>query len=239
MDIVPTPLPVPTFQATGDPSPAHLLEFLETLSGDLDRRPVRPNSQSNEVLSWTHLVSGLADHFLAYFPTPQELPWSAIHEKIKLTDISLRLIHRATERVELLFISSNDLAQNVFSRLLNLCYVLDIWVDVTVPKEDGYPSPEELQRKAVHTIVAVLRSLGGRLNVGSTKKTLLAHKTLKETLSECLACCNGAQPALISPCAKADIQTYSLFPPQPSTLCTSICLWYHVFANSGKIMYVP
>ncbi|KAI0938155.1 hypothetical protein AcV7_003428 [Taiwanofungus camphoratus] len=190
MDIVPTPLPVPTFQATGDPSPAHLLEFLETLSGDLDRRPVRPNSQSNEVLSWTHLVSGLADHFLAYFPTPQELPWSAIHEKIKLTDISLRLIHRATERVELLFISSNDLAQNVFSRLLNLCYVLDIWVDVTVPKEDGYPSPEELQRKAVHTIVAVLRSLGGRLNVGSTKKTLLAHKTLKETLSECLACCN-------------------------------------------------
>jgi serine/threonine-protein kinase ATR len=180
-----TPFPVPSFQnVDADASPKQFLSFLgnliaENLDGDPSIR-IPVSSRDN----WVAIISGLSDHFLASFPNSNTVPWSAMHEKLELIEITLEIIQRVTVRVEALYSGPGDAAKKIFLRLLSLCSALDFWLSIDVPIEDDIPTPHRLQGKALKTAVDLLRHLGG-IQIGGGSNAPL-WKILREILMECL-----------------------------------------------------
>lgn len=188
-----TPIPIPTFQLEGSDdaaSPANLLEFVQGVLANFDSGD--PSStEPDKLVSWRHVISALTEGFLASFPTPQQLPWKAMHEKLILTEKSLQVISRIANSIDFLFVHPVDFAQRVIARLINLCLLLDLWIDMRVEKEERYLNPEELQRQAISASTAVLRSLGGSINMQKTEKLIPPYETLRRVLMGGLGSCKG------------------------------------------------
>ncbi|OCH94317.1 hypothetical protein OBBRIDRAFT_823598 [Obba rivulosa] len=154
-----TPFPLPTFQTTdgGAASPADLYGFLLKLLAGLDPQEEKHPSRKQ---SWVQLISSLAENFLSSFPFPHDMPWHAMHEKIKLVEVSLDLISKATELVPTLFLTPDDFLKILLSRLMILCTTLEAWVETSVASDVGYPNADALQLKAVTTIEKMLGAFG-------------------------------------------------------------------------------
>jgi len=186
-----TPFPVPTFEnVEGDASPEQFLSFLRTLIlENLDGDPSMRIPAANKD-TWVTVVVGLADHFLASFPSSNSVSWSAIHEKVNLVQVTLEVIQRVSSRVDGVFLGPGDLAQKVFTRLLNLCNVLEVWISIEVPKGDGVPTPLDLREHAFQVTVGLLRCLGGNVPTaaGSDGPT---WKILRNILTESLDVIHG------------------------------------------------
>jgi len=191
MNIPPsTPFPVSTFQNKNvDASPKQFLGFLRKLVADnLDGDPsIRIPASGKD--SWMTIINGLSDHFLVSFPTSNVVEWSAMHEKLDLIKITLEIIQRVTGRVDALFSGSEDAANTMFVRLLNLCSALDSWLDVNIPIEREMPTPLQLRDKTFKVAVDLLRHLGDITTSGGSNPP--SWKTLKRILIECLDVAQG------------------------------------------------
>ena len=189
----PTPLPVPTFDPdASDASAAHLLEFLQNLSDQF----ASENSQTSEDYrdACLHLIKSLNDYLLKRFPSPLEYIWSTLHERTKLTEVTLEFIPRATSRVGDIFHNKDELAKSLVLRLLDVCHVLDAWLDVPdIPIEDGYSSPSTLRVKAVKAVIAVLHCLGNNVKRDNENEggNLAGWEVLRSLADECIEACAG------------------------------------------------
>jgi serine/threonine-protein kinase ATR len=188
-----TPFPVATFDSNaGDGSAKQFLDFLHTLiSENLDSDPpLRIPATSRG--TWVPVIAALSDHFLASLPSHRTVPWNAMHEKVKLVEITLEVVQRVTDRVDALYAGPGNFASKIFTRLLNLCICLDVWVDVVVPEENDIPTPLQLRQKTVQVAVSVLRCLGSNVVVagGSDEHT---WKMLRNIVTQCLEVINGME----------------------------------------------
>jgi serine/threonine-protein kinase ATR len=187
-----SPFP-PTFDSNaGDASPKRFLDFLRRLiSQDLsDDSGVRIPAADRD--SWVEVITSLSDHFLTPLPSPRDVPWNAMHEKVKLVEIILDLLQRVTDRVDALYAGPGDLAKKTFVRLVGLCSGLDIWVEVDVLEEEGIPTPSDLRHKAFQAAVGILRWLGSNVaSVGGSEEP--TWRILRNILVECLEVSHGMQ----------------------------------------------
>ncbi|EGO27933.1 hypothetical protein SERLADRAFT_414152 [Serpula lacrymans var. lacrymans S7.9] len=180
-----------TFQSTteGEVAPKHFLEFLNSLiAGELseDFISVVPSSHKE---TWTAVLSGLSDVILGLFPYARPALWESIHERLVLTDISLDVIQRATDRIDSLYVGLEDITKKFFVQLLGLCHSSESWLDVQVPEKEGIPIPSTLHSKAIQGMIVFLRSLGGSVKTteGSGKPP---WKVLRDVISESLDICD-------------------------------------------------
>ncbi len=178
--------PPPTFAKLDHESPLHLLEEIKLASGALkDGLTVKLSDESTRK-EYVKFVKTLSEHVICSLYPPHEYSWSAIHEKIKLTEATCEVIGL----VGTAFCSEPDfvdIAKVLFCRLFDVCRVLDTWVDVPdVPVEDGYPTPEELRQKTEDACIGLLRAWGEDVS------DVYAWKVLKEIAMEYMALCDGA-----------------------------------------------
>lgn len=185
-----TPFPVPTFDGSNnDASLDQFLDFLRTLISQYlsDNNPRIPSSNKD---AWITVIGGLTDHLLATFPLPDIVSWSALQEKVTSTLTTLDVVKRVFERVDGIYQGTTGMVKKVFARLLNLCLVLDSWVDIEMQLEDGLVHPKVLKGKGFEVLVTLLRGLGG--NVLTTAGIAEpSWRTLRMILNECLEVCHG------------------------------------------------
>ncbi|KAI0092138.1 hypothetical protein BDY19DRAFT_928481 [Irpex rosettiformis] len=196
--IHPTPLPIPTFDPdASDASAVHLLEYLQNLSDQF----ASGNAQTSEDYrdECLHLIKSLNNYLLKRFPSPHEYVWSTLHERTKLTEVTLEFIPRATLCVGDIFHGKDSFAKSLVLRLLDVCHVLDVWLDVPdIPIEDGYSPPSVLRSKAVEAIVAVLRCLGNSVkreneNEGDNPP---GWEMMRSLANECIEACRDMELAV-------------------------------------------
>ncbi|OBZ70466.1 Serine/threonine-protein kinase atr [Grifola frondosa] len=179
---------IATFQQTGDTSPADFLHRLEELLAGLNKGEPCMDPLL-EKASWVGVISVLTHDFLTSFPTPEELSWNMMHEKLKLTEIILELISCVASHNQSLFIGSDDIGCATLNKLMSLCFVLDLWIDTPVPTEENYPSPDKLYDRSLKTTAIVMRSLGS--NALAIEAFPHSWDSLKCILGKCVALSNG------------------------------------------------
>ena len=174
---------------TGNTTPEQFLQHLRSLiaqefSGDPSIRIRAADG------NWDTVILGLSDHFFAFFPLPGSIPWGALQEKITLLDAASEIIYRASQRVDGLFTGQRDAVQVLFVRLLNLCNVLDVWLEAGIDLEHGIPSPNTLRGSTFRALVEVLRCLGGTI-VAAGQSDEPRWKRLRDILNECIDIIDG------------------------------------------------
>jgi hypothetical protein len=177
-----------TFAEADAASPSSLLKFLRGLVDQHFTHSTDHKAANNQ---WSSVIHGVLDTLGASFPTPDELPWTTLHEKIALTEVIVDVVVHCVNRIDGLFTGSATLTRKTFSRLLNLCLVLDVWIPTSPPQEPGVSQPHDLQLKALDAVVVLLRSLGGPI-VNVDKDEGPSWKVLEGILRECLSVCNGS-----------------------------------------------
>ncbi|KAF9450927.1 hypothetical protein P691DRAFT_418307 [Macrolepiota fuliginosa MF-IS2] len=184
-----TPFPVPSFDGSdNDASLERFLDFLRTLVSQYlsDNAPRIPRSNRD---AWITVINGLTDHLLTTFPTPGIVSWGALQEKVTSVFTTLDVVKRVFERVDGIYHDTAEMVKKVFARLLNLCLVLDLWVDIEIRLEEGLADPKILRKKGFEVLVTLLRGLGG--NVLTTAGIVEASwRTLRVILNECLEVCH-------------------------------------------------
>ena len=186
-----TPFPVATFDSSSEDGSAHrFLEFMRGLiKENLSSDPPVPIPHANRG-TWVPVIVALSEHILTPLPSHHTVLWNAMHEKIKLVEITLEVVQRVTDRLDALYAGPSDLAKKIVTRLVSMCVGLDVWVDIEVPEEKDIPTPLDLMQKASHTAVCVLRCLGGSMSIpaGSDEPT---WKTLRHILMEYVEVVHG------------------------------------------------
>jgi hypothetical protein len=189
-----TQFPGATFDTNAEDGSAQgFLEFLRGLIKDnLSSDPPVPIPHANRG-TWVPVIVALSEHFLTPLPSHHTVLWDAMHEKIKLVEITFEVVQRVTDRLDALYAGPGDLAKKIVTRLISMCVGLDIWIDVDVPEEKDIPTPLDLMRKAFQTAVCVLRSLGSTALIpgGSEEPT---WKILRHILLEYVEVGHGQMP---------------------------------------------
>jgi len=145
-----------------------------------------------------------------------------MHEKLDLIKITLEIIQRVTGRVDALFSGSEDAANTMFVRLLNLCSALDSWLDVNIPIEREMPTPLQLRDKTFKVAVDLLRHLGDITTSGGSNPP--SWKTLRRILIECLDVAQGNIMFWLEQARTNHVQTSRLCPVPSAHLLRSF-LW--------------
>ena len=222
----PTPFPVPGFNASSsNATPAQFLEFLRSLItqylGDTSLRIL-----SSAKAAWITIVDGLTDHFLGSFPLPDIVTWETMREKVEMTEATLEVIRRVFMRVEGIYNDSEILVRKMFVRLLDLCRILDVWVDVGILPGAPVFTPGYIREKALGLLVFLLRGLGDNIPAPSDHQSQPSWKTLREILKECVDVCHGAPIYLVVFVKCSSIFTVDLTIPSISlTPSTTIALF--------------
>ena len=139
---------------------------------------------------WDTVILGLSDNFCASFLLPGSITWNALKEKVTILETALEAIYLASLHVDGIFSGKRDGVGVLIVRLLNICNVLDVWLDSQVEIEDDLPSPVTLREKAFKALIEVLRSLGG--NVTRVEQPGEPRwKILRSLLSECIELVSG------------------------------------------------
>jgi len=184
-----TPVPVPTFSVSEtDASLDQFLDFLRALVSQYlsDTAPRIPSSSK---AAWVEVIISLTDHLLSIFPSPDIALWSALREKVICATTALDVVKRIFECVDEIHQGTSETIKKVFARLLNLCFVLDSWVEIEV-KTKGMLQPKALRQKCFETLVVVLKGLG--LTLCTDRETEEPPwMTLRIILHECLDVCKG------------------------------------------------
>jgi serine/threonine-protein kinase ATR len=179
------PLPLPTLQ---DERSTFFLEWIRTaLAEETGGSPpvVHPSDREE----WVRVISTFRRYLLSTLPFPKGWKWSLLHEKVKLIELCLKVVRRAVNSTDSLFVGYDSHAKTLFATLIDLCNVLDQWCLVAVPTEEGILSPQELRTHAVKASVELIQCLGrgvkGRGHETSSWITLVA------ILDECLDTCRS------------------------------------------------
>jgi hypothetical protein len=187
-----------------DPPAADFVECLQCLT-TAESDGVEVTDKTRE--RCTRLASGLSDHVLRSFPSPNVFLWNTLHEKARLLEVTLELIPRALVLVREIFLGEDGLAKLLVPRLLQICHTLDVWLDVPDIPLQGDHSPFTLRAKAAKTTVVILRFLGNNLKqdegnnqkqrAGSTQKQgddspgPAGWEILRNLCNECIEACTG------------------------------------------------
>ena len=135
------------------------------------------------------MLDGFYEHVLQSFPSPREYPWPVIHEKIKLIEASFDVF----ALIGSVFCDADNFStfsRQLFTRLLNICHVLEEWLDVIdVSVEPGDPTPRDLNEKGERACAGLLRSWLGCMKM--EKNGLRGWQVAKEMMMECVASCRG------------------------------------------------
>ena len=193
MSTVPTstPFPVPGFNSSSsNATPAQFLEFLRSLITQY-LGETSPPILSSAKTAWVTIVDGLTDHFLGQFPLPDIVSWETMEEKVEMTEATLEVIKRVFMRVEGIYNGSEDLVRKMFARLVDLCRILDVWVDVGILSGDRAFTPGYIKEKALGLLIFLLRGLGDNSPSPSDHQCQPSWKTLGEILKECVGVCRG------------------------------------------------
>lgn len=188
---VSTPLPLASLQSGDDASPAALIEWLQALTKETDEGLPFTSKEAKKAqeLPWFEVLSGLTTFFVNSFPGPDELPWDALQEKLRLAELSLGLLQRATIRVGCPYAERSGLSQSIVMRLANFCTAMDLWIGVENIKEDSKYTAEEFFSIAQTASAQMLRSLGGDGKIRGT--AWKSRKTFKNILEDCITVCKG------------------------------------------------
>jgi serine/threonine-protein kinase ATR len=185
MDSKHAALPNPKFDNVpgANTTPAQFHQYLRSLiEQSFNSNP--PNRIHAADGKWDTLILGLSDTFCGSFPLPGSISWNATREKITILETVLEFIYRAALHVDGLLSGKRDAVNTVVVRLLNICNVLDVWLDGQVEVEDGLPSPTTLREQAFKALVAFLRSLGGSITRPAQQEEP-RWKVLRILLAEC------------------------------------------------------
>jgi serine/threonine-protein kinase ATR len=172
----------------GDSDPAEFLKFLQAmmtryLSDDSPRI-----TEGKDV--WVTIVDGLADSFLQSFPLPDMTLWDLMEEKVAMTETTLQIIQRVFSRVDGIYNNAEVLVKKLFRRLVDLCSVLDIWLETNVIYNDGIISPMNMKNQASNIIVSFLRGMGNNTPLLSSDGEQ-SWKILRSVLQESVDVCQG------------------------------------------------
>lgn len=185
-----TPFQVPGFNgADNNATPTEFLKFLRSLTTQyLGENTSRITSDNKD--TWVTIVDGLTDHLLGTFPPPDIVSWDTMKEKIVMTEATLEVIGRVFLRVDGIYDASGDLVRKLFARLLDLCRVLDVWIETEVLISKDSISPSHLKERALSVLTSILRGLGDGVSA-TPEQSKPYWQTLRSVLQECVDTCNG------------------------------------------------
>ena len=177
---------------TADSNPG-FLGFVRSLIHDyLSDEPPRVPSSSKD--AWVTALGGLTDNILGPFPSPDTASWNLIEEKILLLDAGLEVILRVFLRVEGIYTNSESFIRRMFTRLLDICRVLEVWTEVDVDNGGELFTPTHLKDKAFGTLVTLLRGLDN--SPVHSEQQEPSWNTLRSILNEVLDISFGRFPWL-------------------------------------------
>ncbi|KAJ3568764.1 hypothetical protein NP233_g5503 [Leucocoprinus birnbaumii] len=177
--------PVPTFNGSeSDASINQFLDFLRTLVSQYlsENSPRIPSSNK---AAWITVINGLTDHLLSTFPLPDSVPWDALHEKAIAVMTTVDVVKRVFERVDGIHQNTSETIKKITSKLLSLCFVLELWSEVETKLEDEKVHPKLLRERCFEVLVVILRGLGGNA-LASVESSEPSWRTLRTILLECL-----------------------------------------------------
>lgn len=117
---------------------------------------------------------------------PDELPWALMHESRLLAEYTLDIIAAAMDRIPIILLATGakSIAPALFTGLLHMCSIIDLWIDVSPPPEENYTGPQELFDKVVRVSGKILNVLGNLAvvpEIGPSPREILAG-ILRRTL---------------------------------------------------------
>jgi serine/threonine-protein kinase ATR len=200
-----TPFSVPGLN-TADSNPG-FLRFVRSLIDDhLSNEPPRiPSSYKG---AWAGAIDGLTNILLGPFPLPDSASWTLIGERILILDAVLEVILRVFLRVEEIYTNSERLIRKVFARLLDLCWVLEVWTEVEVDCGGELFSPIHMKDKAFGTLITLLRGLDD--SPVHSEQQEPSWNILRSILKEVLDVSSGRFPSLIGTIPYTDTRKISL-----------------------------
>jgi serine/threonine-protein kinase ATR len=186
-----TPFPVPSFTGPGNDA-TQVDEFLEFLRNLVSQylSDQAPRISSVNKATWITVIDGLTDHLLVSLPLPDVVSWSALREKVISVLTTLDVVERVFMRVDGIYHGTADMVKKVFVRLLDLCFVLDSWVNIEMQLEDGLVHPKVLRQRGMEVLVIFLRGAGGSM-LSTISIAGSSWKILRSVVSECLDVCQG------------------------------------------------
>ena len=153
--------PLPTFQTPRgeDATPADLLQFLQSLSidgfaADSVNGPTAGRATNTD--AWAGVISELATNFLEDFPLPESGPWSALHEKIRLSEATLDVLEKALTSFSTLTQNHPDWSERLLLQLFKLVCTLRSWPEAPEGSDTEVLSPTQLRQKALKTTTRLI-----------------------------------------------------------------------------------
>lgn len=186
-----TPFSVPGLN-TADSNPG-FLRFVRSLIDD--HLSDEPRIPSSEKVAWVAAVDGLTDTLLGPFPLPDSASWTLIAERILILDAVLEVILRVFLRVEEIYTNSERFVRKIFARLLDLCWVLEVWTEVEIDCGGELFSPTHMKDKAFGALITLLRGLDG--SPVHSEQQEPSWNILRSILKEVLDVSSGRFPWLI------------------------------------------
>lgn len=187
--ITPTAFPPEFNNVGGDSDPAEFLKFLQAMiTKYLSEDSPRIAESSKD--AWVAIVDGLADNFLQSFPLPDMTLWNLMQEKVAMTETTLQIIQRVFSCVDGIYNNAEVLVKKMFKRLIDLCSVLDIWLETSTIYDDSPVSPTSMQTQASNIVVCFLRGMGNNSPLLSSDCEP-SWKILRNILQECVDICQG------------------------------------------------
>ena len=174
------PVP-PTFQKDGES--AHFLRWMETRVAEITNPDLLRKDSRRE---WSSVVASLLPVLL--IPGPDELRWEAMHEQVKLAEVSLLIIYHTSKCIPSLYAGEENLAQSLFAIIMVMGTTLDLWIDVDPPAQQGYLSPMELYEIACKAASAVLQALGDEVIPAVASKS---RQLMKDLVTHCRGIVDG------------------------------------------------
>jgi len=183
-----TPFIVPGLNTTDSNTSPGFLHFLRSLIHDyLSDEPPRIPSANKD--AWVSAVDGLSGALLVPFPLPDFAPWNSLEEKILALEAVLEVIKRVFLRVEEIYTNSEGFIKKMFTRLLDLCAVLEVWTQVEIDCGRELFSPLHMKAKAFGTLIVLLRGMDD--SPVHSEQQEPSWNTLRSILKEVLDVCSG------------------------------------------------
>lgn len=156
----------------------------------------KENSRRVPTDKWIETADGLSFHFIAAFPTFSSFPWSELSEKAALADVTLKIICRAAENVVDFLCLLNGFVERLLSRILDMCFRLETWIDVPAPPNSAAPTPKLLRANAFLTAVSLLQSIGCRLHIAESLK-IPSWELLRNVVNKLFSASRGMYSVLL------------------------------------------
>jgi hypothetical protein len=169
--------------------PGNMYNGLVGLRDDWINEKVVKTASAKDMVRGDSLIP-FVEHLMQEVPYPSTADhWKSKHEAIKLAEVVFDCITLMMNKCRCLLRRAH--AKRLSAYLFRLCYVFDAWTYFSIPHEEGVPTPKDLKRKAMDSLVAALLNLGQSAEADDATD-LPAWQLAKEMLMQLLDTCEGA-----------------------------------------------